>query len=249
MICGVFHQGSGVGNQLHRYVATRVRAKELGVDFGMIYNPDNSGKEEWFKGKSFLDIDMGGTPTYDKRWQEKGVYMNEIDIRPYDPEFNFIQDGTLIDGEFQDERYWEDHEGDVDKWLKVQHFDMPDTLCVIGFRGGEFAVYPDLFLTQEYWDQAIKMMREINPDMIFEVHTDDKHLAQKFFPDFHVVHDTALNWRSMRYSKYAIIANSSFFILPRWLNKGMTIAPRGWGRRNIQVWSLPQNYYKRFTHI
>lgn len=259
MITGIFHQGSGLGNQLHRYVATRVRAKELGVDFGMIYNPDDSGKPEWFKGKSFMDIDMGAVPAYDKKWLEKGVYMEGNDIRPYDPEFNFVPDNTLIDGEFQDERYWEAHEDSVNEWLKVQHFDMPDNLCVIGFRGGEFALYPDLFLTPEYWAEGIKMMRAINPEMIFEVHTDDVYLARSFFngmgcvnPDgkeFFILNDIATNWRSMRYAKYAIIANSSFFILPRWLNKGMTIAARGWGRRNLQIWSLPQNYYKRFTHI
>ena len=56
MIVGVFHQGSGLGNQLHRYVATRVRAADLGVDWGMLYNPDGSGKVEGFKGSSFIDI-------------------------------------------------------------------------------------------------------------------------------------------------------------------------------------------------
>lgn len=253
MITGIFHQGSGMGNQLHRYVATRVKAKELDTDFGMIYNPDDSGKEEWFKGKGFMDIDMGSQPEYHKKWQEKGIYMNGEDIRPYDPEFNFVEDGTLIDGEFQDERYWENHEEDVREWLKVMHFEMPDNLCIIGFRGGEFSLYPDLFLTKEYWDQAVKTMREINPDMMFEVHTDDFNLASRCFPDFKVIHDIGLNWRSVRYAKYAIIANSSFFILPRWLRQGeteaLTIAPRYWGRRNTGVWSLSQNYYKRFKHI
>ena len=249
MITGCLHQGSGLGNQLHRYVATRVRAKELGVDFGMIYNQDNSGKEEWFKGKSFMDIDMGAPAVFDKKWQEKGIYMDGVDVRSYDPEFNFVQDGTLIDGEFQDERYWEDHEEDVKEWLKVEPLEMPDNLCVIGFRGGEFSVYPDLFLTKEYYDKAIRMMRAINPNMMFEVQTDDFNLASQFFPELKVVHDIGLNWRSMRYAKYAIVANSSFFILPRWLNKGLTIAPRYWGRRNIGVWSMNQNYYKRFKHI
>jgi len=126
---------------------------------------------------------------------------------------------------------------------------MPDDVCVIGFRGGEFAVYPDLFLEPEYWDEAITKMKETNPNMKFEVHTDDPVLAQQCFPEFKVIHDIGINWRSMRYAKYAIIANSSFFILPRWLNKGLTIAPRYWGRHNTKVWSLPQNYYKRFKYI
>lgn len=254
MITGIFHQGSGLGNQLHRYVATRVRALDLGVDWEMGYNPDNSGKQEGFKGNGIFNIEMPLLKVltftdFANVWHEKKVVENGVDIRSYDPEFNFIKDNTIIEGEFQSELYWQHREKEVDEWLKVEPLDMPDDLCVIGFRGGEFAVYPDLFLTKEYWDEGIRMMREINPNMRFQVHTDDKPLAQQFFPDFDVIHDIGINWRSMRFAKYAIIANSSFFILPRWLNKGLTIAPRFWGRRNTKVWSLPQNFYKRFKYI
>lgn len=267
MIIGIFHQGSGLGNQLHRYVATRVRATDLGVDWAMMYSPDGSGKEAGFKGKSFMDIgqwDKGIKKEIDYHcvgisephhesgfWQEKRVNdeVSGVDIRSYDPEFNFIEDNTIIEGEFQDERYWQHREKEVNEWLKVDPLEVPDDTCVIGFRGGEFALYPDLFLTKEYWHEGISKMRGINPNMKFEVHTDDEALAQRYFPDFNVIHDIGINWRSMRYAQYAIITNSSFFILPRWLRNGITIAPRYWGRRNTKVWSLPQNYYKRFIYI
>ena len=268
MIAGIFHQGSGLGNQLARLVATRVRATDLGVDWGMMYNHDNSGKERGFKGQSFLDIghwDKGSKKTLIKWdstiaepanetfniWYEKSVRddISGVDIRSYDPEFNFIEDNTIIEGEFQDERYWEHREQEVNEWLKVEPLEVPDDTCVIGFRGGEFALYPDLFLTKEYWEEAMNIMIEKHGIKRFEVHTDDERLAKEFFGDIPVIHDIGINWRSMRYAKHAIIANSSFFILPRWLRNGVTIAPRYWGRRNTKVWSLPQNYYKRFTYI
>lgn len=264
MIIGKFYNGSGLGNMLHRYVATRVLALDKGYDFGMIYIDDGAGKEPGFKGKSFMNIDMGAGlsgktefPSSMSVFNEKKVVENGVDIRSYDPEFNFIEDNTTIDGEFQDERYWEHREREVDEWLKVEPLDVPDDVCVIGFRGGEFTLYPDLFLTKSYWEEGIKIMKDINPNMRFEIHTDDPKTVWEWFmpniayllPQLNVIHDIGINWRSMRYAKYAIIANSSFFILPRWLNKGLTISPRGWGRRNIQVWSLPQNYYKRFTYI
>ena len=279
MIIGWFHQGSGLGNQLHRLVATRVRAADLGVDWAMMYNPDGSGKESGFKGKSFMDIgqwdkgikkiierfdinansigQIGRPRNYpDEPQVESGNWLERCvrdefgnDIRSYDPEFNFIEDNTIIEGEFQDERYWEHREKEVDKWLKVESLEVPDDLCVIGFRGGEFAVYPDLFLPKEYFDEGIRIMKSVNPDMRFEVHTDDEILAKQCFPDYKVIHDIGVNWRSMRYAKYAIIANSSFCILPRWLRNGVTIAPRFWSRHNTKVWSLPQNFYKRFLYI
>jgi len=251
MIIGKFWNGSGLGNMLHRYIATRVRALDLGVGYGMIYIDDGAGKEQGFKGKFFLQQPkLVDYPIAYKEWQEKCIRDSQgVDIRGVDPEFNFIEDNTIIDGEFQDERYWEHREHEVDNWLTTQKLDVDNNVCVIGFRGGEFSLYPDLFLTKDYYDEAITEMRKINPNMRFEVHTDDENLAKQCFPEFKVIHDIGLNWRSMRYAKYAIIANSSFFILPRWLNKGLTIAPRYWGRRNTKVWSLPQNYYKRFKYI
>ena len=193
MIIGYFHTGSGLGNQLHRLVATRVRAADLGVDWGMMYNHDNSGKEKGFKGESFMDIgqwDKGikkivhhfnpgnivipgqNLPTEPEaeygNWTEKCV-RDEFgnDIRSFDPEFNFIEDNTIIEGEFQSEIYWEHREKEVNEWLKVEPLEVPDDVCVLAFMGGEFAVYPDLFLTPEYWQEGIKMMREINPKIKF----------------------------------------------------------------------------------
>ena len=219
----------------------------------MIWNPDNSGKVGGFKGKDFMKFDESKIVLEKPKlyeWEETKIISNGIDTRSYDPEFNFIKDNTIIEGEFQDERYWQDYEKEVNEWLKVEPLEMPDDLCVIGFRGGEFALYPDLFLDKEYWNHARRVILVMaGKNLRFEVHTDDEILAARFFPDYKVIHDVGINWRSCRYARYAIIANSSFFILPRWLNKGITIPPRFWARRNVGICSLPQNYYKRWTYI
>ena len=252
MIYGFTHPGSGLGNMLHRYIATRVLALDKGYEFGMI------GKEN-FKGSSFMNLDMGrdvGVDTFTEQpsgkvvpvlhtkyiqWEEKTPY--------YNPEFNFIEDNTIIDGEFQDERYFEHRLKEINEWLRVEPIDIPDDVCVIGFRGGEFYTVPELGLPKSYFDEGIKLMREINPNMRFEVHTDDELLAKQFFPNYKVIHDIGINWRSMRYAKYAIVANSSFYILPRLLNGGITVAPRYWDRYNIKKWERPYNFYKSFSYI
>lgn len=262
MITGIFHQGSGLGNQLHRYVATRVLALDKGYEWGMTYTQDDSGKPTGFKGSDFMKLDLG--KKYDglatNHWNEKKVIENGVDIRGYDPEINFVKDNTIIDGEFQDERYWKHRIHEVNEWLKVEPIDIPEDVCVIGFRGGEFAVFPELFLTKDYWDNGIEIMKDINPNMKFEVHTDDPITAKSFFPEFSVINDIGINWRSIRYAQYSIIANSSFYILPRLLKHyelphqigrrgAITIAPRYWARRNTGVWALPQNYYSKFRYI
>lgn len=283
MIYGLTHPGSGLGNQLHRYIATRVLALDKGYDFSMI------GREN-FKGSSFMNLEMGKSndikciveqpagkvvPQLDsfynnfvnlprEVWEEKTNY--------YNPEFNFIEDNTIIDGEFQDERYFGHRMKEIDEWIGVKPYeDMFDFECVIGFRGGEFALFPDLFLTSEYWKKAIQMMLDINPKMIFRVETDDPETAAKvLLPIFNEVysgvtvpftHDIESNWKWVRSAKYAIIANSSFYILPRLLrhhngcsntyhfHSSVTIAPRYWARRNTKEWSMPQNYYPQFKYI
>ncbi len=263
MIYGIFHRGSGLGNQLHRYIATRVLALEKGYDFSMI-------NQAGFKGKSFMNLDMGKpneiafktkepagkvvqSNFWNKLplWEEKKVIERGVDIRSYDPEFNFVDDNTIIDGEFQDERYFIHRAKDVNEWLKVEPLDLPEDLCIIGFRGGEFASVRDLFLPPKYWEEAKQIMLEINPNMKFKVSTDDPKTAKEFFPNFEIMTDMGEGWRSVRYAKYLIIPNSSFYILPSLLNEyaKKIIAPRYWARRNTGVWALPQNYYSKFNYI
>lgn len=248
------HSGSGLGNMLARYTAMRVLALDNGYDFSVIA-PEN------FKGSSFMNLDMGLNlyiPYHLEMpagkivpivnvgilWEEKTNY--------YNPEFNFIEDHTIIDGEFQDERYIEHRLPEIREWLKVEPLEMPDDLCIINFRGGEFQYFPELYLTLEYWHEAIGRMRAINPSMRFQVHTDDYIAAKKMFGDqFDIIADIGINWRNIRYAKYLILSNSSFAIIPTLLNEDvkLTIGPRYWGRRNTKVWQMPQNYYKKIKYI
>lgn len=263
MIIGIFHKGSGCGDQLFRYITARTLALDKGLDFGMVA-PEN------FKGKEFLNLDMGkpvNLPYHTEMPSGKVVVDADIALWEegtiyYNPEINFVEDDTVIDGNFQDERYWGHRLPEIKEWLKTEEMEMPHDLCVINFRGGEFAVFPELFLPQEYWDKAIAEMRKINPKMQFEVHTDDPILAKQFFPDFNIWDNKmitadkrythmAFNWQNIRNAKYLILTNSAFGIIPALLNEKAEkiIAPRWWARHNKGYWSLPQNYYKKFQYL
>ena len=252
MIFGLLHPGSGLGNMLHRYIATRIKALELGVDFSII-------NWEGFKGKSFMSLDMGRKeemPYFIEQDTGKIICFieglnnwEEWNKFTYDPDWNFVEDNTIIDGSFEDPRYFEHRLSEIDEWLEVKEWNIPDDVCVVGFRGGEYYTVPELGLPVEWFYQAMGEMIKINPNMKFEIHTDDEALAKQFFPKDKVIHNIELNWRAMRYAKYAIIANSSFYVLPRLLNGGFTIAPRYWNRYNTKKWDYPQGYYKKFKYI
>lgn len=241
MIIGLWHPGSGVGDQLFCYLAARITAERLGVPFTMV------GK---FKGESFIKIGEGISVSYHVEMPAgKIIVENDWPIYEgknyYDPEFNFIKDNTIIDGcRLQDERYWRGYP--IEQWLKTEPIEVSEDVCVIGFRGGEYYSDRNLGLPKEYYYQA---MSHFTPNVRFHVHTDDVVLAKHFFPDLECIHDIGINWRSMRYAKHAIIANSAFYIIPRLLSGGITFAPRYWARRNIKEWSTPQNYYSPFTYV
>jgi len=241
MIAGIFHQGSGLGDQLHRYITVRTLAEEKVYEWGM------AGV---FKGDSFMKIEKGSSVPpaetfWNPNWNEKNTIENGVDIRSYDPEINFVKDSTIIDGSFEDEKYWGHNINNIREWLKVEPLVMPDDLCVIGFRGGEYATVPDLFLPKSYYEEAIEIMRAKYPHIRFEVHTDDVARGQLMFPDFPCTHDIGLNWRSSRYAKHLIVPNSAFYIMPMLLGEAKEIiAPRYWARRNTKTWARPACYYK-----
>ena len=259
MIYSIFHKGSGLGNQLARYIFARCFALDNGYDFSMIC-PEN------FKGNFFLDFHTGKKNNIKTHiespsgkviiednlyhFEEKRTNNNGVDIRGYDDEIRNIKDNTIVDGEFQDEKYFIHRIDEAREWLKVEPLKMSDTLCVINFRGGEY-VGTRLFLPKKYWDLAIAEIRKINQDMKFEVHTDDMATARQFFPNYPIISDIALNWRSIRYAKYLILSNSSFAILPALLNENAEkiYAPNFWGGYNIGIWSMEQNKYTKFSYI
>lgn len=259
MIGAQFHEGSGLGDQLFRYITLRTVAEEKGLDWGMAHR-------ENFKGGSFMDLKMYSDypPEQDFPyfpWNEKDVRdANGVDIRSYDPEINFIKDCAFIDGSFEDDKYWGHNLANINKWLAVEPLKIAEDLCVVGFRGGEYAQNPDLFLTPDYWEKAMKLIGEKK----FEVHTDDPPLARQHFPKLLIINNDIIshskhtnmgyNWRSARYARYAIIPNSAFFIIPRLLKHfedptAVTIAPRYWARRNTKTWARPACFYKPFMYV
>src|SRR3972149_2041660 len=255
MICTEFWNGSGCGNQLHLYVTTRCIALDNGYKWGIMHS-------ERFKGKSFMNLDFGekieggitqieGTAPIEFPIGFERYYKEVTgEFGEYDENLTKIPDNTKIDGLMQGEKYFEKHKDEIREWLKVEPLEMPDDLCIINFRGGEYRYVPSFFLPRAYWDNAIKNMRKINPDMRFEVHTDDPETARQFF-DFPIISNIGINWRTIRYAKYLIISNSSFAIFPSFLNTDvkLTIAPKYFARFNTEEWFLRQNIYKGMTYM
>lgn len=275
MIIGKIHPGSGLGDQLFSYIITRVIALDRGFDFGFV------GKE-FFKGAGFMNLDWGkdaldelGMIRFAVEYPANKIVLHghehkvfEFNKPYYDPAVNFIQDGTIIDGTgAQDERYWGHRLEEIREWLVNPNWPVDITkeakedksFCCINYRGGEYKTVPELYLSKEYWIDAMNLMVEKGPNIKFQVHTDDPEEARKVFGEKAAImpNDTQLNWMCVRHFKNAIISNSAFAIIPRLLKhledpEAVTIVPFGWNARNASLteWKgRPMNYYKNFLYI
>ena len=172
---------------------------------------------------------------------------------------NDILDNTKIDGVFQSENRIIHRKEEIKKWLKVREdkdcYDYSkEDICVINFRGGEYAAIPQFFLPQEYWNNAVDRMLQINPNFKFIVITDDVWTAKRFFPNFDVLHfDIATDYSIIKNAHYLIVSNSSFAYFPILTSETVKyiIAPKYWGRHNISdgYWSCGYNIFRDHNYI
>lgn len=263
-----FYDGQGLGNQLWLYVATRCKAKQLGVNFG-IKSPEK------FKGFELFDLNFGeqifgGTGPEGGPPEElpDGIsfYFRETlirhpetkqDITTYSDEWNSIAPSTKIDGNFQGEGYIEDYKEEIREWLRVS--DLPleshsdEDLCIINFRGGEYKSVEEIYLPKQYWDNARSKMLSINPNMKFKVVTDDVVAARDFFDKKEISsQNMRQDYIDVHTAKYSIIANTSFAWFPSWLNTNLKycIAPKfWWGYNNAKYWACGYNLTRDFHYL
>ncbi len=264
MITTELYNGQGLGNQLFAYVMTRVIAIDNGYDFSIAH-------PEKFKGSSFITLDFGksihgGTIPYEggaplvlpdgitNYFREKRLnHPNGTDIREYDWEVKNIKDNTKIDGYFQGEDYFLHRKNEIREWLKIQEITPPENLCIINFRGGEYVGGNDLFLDISYWKNAIAYMQSKVEGVQFKIVTDDIKTAKRFFPNYEVTHNMADDYIYIQSAHYLILSNSSFAILPAWLNQNakIVIAPKYWARHNVSdgYWSLSYNMVRGWLYL
>ena len=269
MIVTEIYNGQGLGNQLACYVTTRVVAKDLGYDFGVM-NPEK------FKCLDFMDLDFGlpvtggsgpegGPPQtlpdgIDHYFRERyNILPNGSNVTIDDPRLLQIPDNTKVDGIFQSENQIYHRKEEIKEWLKIKpekecyDYSNPDT-CVINYRGGEYASVPQFHLRGEYWRDGIERMRAINPNFKFVVVTDDIERASQQFPDFEVTHfDIATDFSIIKNAYYLLLSNSSFPYFATLMNENVKyiLAPKYWGRHNVSdgYWACGYNIFRNHHYI
>jgi hypothetical protein len=168
----------------------------------------------------------------------------------------------------QSEDYFYERKEDVKKWFKIKDvyrntylnkldslgIKLDENTCVINFRGGEYLGVPNLVPSSEYWNNSIKHMIGINPNMKFIIVTDDVANAKRFIGDYPCYHiDIGTDYFLVNQSMYSIIPPSSFSWWASWLNENskLIIAPKYWARYNVSngYWSCGDSYTRGFMFM
>jgi hypothetical protein len=202
MIVTEFYNGQGLGNQLWCYIVLRCLCEDKNYDFGIM-------TPEKFKGKEFMDIDMGnkviggsgpeGGPPIELPhgitgyFREKSIDhpVAKILISKMDMSLYSIPDNTKIDGNFQSINYIENYRKKIKEWIKIRddknlkEFSF-ENICIIHIRGGDF-LGSLAYLTSEYYKNAIEIFKKENPNMVFYIITDDPSYANSILPEIKII--------------------------------------------------------------
>lgn len=245
------YSGQGLGNQLWVYSAVRSICEQLQCNFIL-------EDYEQFKGKEFLDIDpfvlgekaqeeyLKELPTYyEKRYFDKQM---EFFSTSFDSDVLSLKQSSRLEGYFQSEKYFF---GDLEKLRKYVRLRepfaskniLPNNVCVLNIRGGEYKRFKDLILPKSYWLNGMDHMRNLFGVDRFIVVTDDGPYARFLFPELEVIYGNVGECYSTLYgAKNIVVSNSSFAYFPikTSLKNPNVIAP--------QYWARPGNVYKRWAN-
>lgn len=262
-------RGQGIGNQLFCYVTARSIAHTRGLDFGIKDTGWSGDKRYNQSGFYWFDLDWGqevpdGLDVYYEKEVRKKLNTCHhdmtvgCDVRGYDQGLIDVPDNTIIFGNMQDEKYFDHNKELVKEWLKVkEEYDtyeyMDDDVCVLNYRGGEYVGFHELYLTRQYWLNAMENMTKINPNMKFVTITDDVKASQAMLPEIPAYHFTVdKDYAIIKNSKHVILSNSSFPFFAVYTSDTIEniIAPKYWARHNVSdgYWAMSQNIYSGWTY-
>ncbi|MCR5503126.1 MAG: glycosyl transferase [Lachnospiraceae bacterium] len=265
-------KGQGLGNQLFCYISARCIALENGYEFAVLGRETMANNMHSDCGLYFMDLDYGPKVTredFDREYREKedrlylGNSVHDLTHGAYvtgtDEEMLHPEDGTLLTGNMQDERYFLKYRQEIRQWLKVkEEYDCreysEDDLCILHLRCTDYMDSPELFLQKKYWINGMKHMRTLNPAMRFMIITNDVKEAGKLLPGIPAYNfDLAKDYAILKNAKYLLLANSSFTFFPAFTSETVKyiLAPKYWARHNVSdgYWASEQNIYSDFHYM
>ena len=270
MIATELLEGGGLGNQLFWFSTIRAIAKKTNQEYAIL-------NRKKFKGQNFLEIDYGSDNEYfPYRYDEKKI-LNHYgkDVSPMDEEMFNVKDGTRLYGTMQSLRYFDGISRDeIQSWIRYkdgkQLLPIPNDICIIHIRGGDFRMAGNTLLTQKYYQDSMTFMQSKNPDMKFFVVTDDPIFAwsllkipiigsstvaeiDEFQASHHIGMKIDQDYKLLNSAQNVILSNSSFGFWPVFTSiyAKNVVAPAYWAAHNYDepFWSTNDMRVENWNYI
>jgi hypothetical protein len=257
MIKTDFLKGQGLGNQLWVYAAVRGISKNLKMEF-------NIGGEEFFKGSSFLELNLTNPDIAQKQqpftlFKEKQYFDPELQYyaSDYDSRVESLGINTYIEGLFQSEKYFYEYHDFLSDWIPLSdtmkgYSQQFSETCVLNIRGGEYKRHKNLILPKSYWEDGMLNVQKKTSLDKFLIVTDDPSYAKALFPNMPILNGGVAECYAALYGANSlIVSNSSFSYFPIKTRKDfpLVIAPYQWSRfgNKHNRWAAPANLYKDWS--
>jgi|LakMenEpi03Aug12_release.lakeMendotaPanAssembly.Ray.scaffolds.fasta_scaffold01911_19 hypothetical protein len=251
-----FKKGQGLGNQLWLYATGTSLAKKINKGL-IILNYEN------FIGKSFIKLKYfkSNKKKFEHIFYERFYYDHNIKFinHFFDERILNIQKNTLIDGYFQDERYFFNKIVNLKNYItfinqkKLDQIILDNKTCVLNIRGGEYKRHKDFILPKNYWLNSMRLIRKKGIKK-FIIVTDDENYCKRFLPGYQIISNSIEDCFMYLYkAKNIVVSNSSFSYFPILLQDTLpfVIAPSYWARHTsgFKRWASVSNYYPNWNWI
>ena len=250
-----FEDGQGLGNQLWLYAALRGISKFHDANY-FVNSVDK------FKGKDFLEIDLGTKKASKlENFFEQLYYDEQLNNLSciYDSSIETISSNIILKGLFQSEKYFYGNEKLLSSWIRPSQSIKKESInfnkyIILNIRGGEYKRHNNLILPKSYWENALNILNSKNQSSKVLIVTDDRHYSKWLFPNFDIISNSIEECYAALYGGKALaISNSSFSYFPikTRLDKPFVIAPLYCARydNEYERWASPANLYKDWKYL
>lgn len=283
----IFYIGGGLANKMFQY-AFSISAKKKNIEvkydthtFKTEFSHDKVDLSDIFPNVSTPEVSSHGFTAIGKNSKFYRLYKRlshryiiETAYRYNDKAIDLLKDGCVVEGSWQDERYFESYKDDVrkafefpefsdDKNIKIAESLKKENSVSIHIRKGDGYSSWNIFSNtcpKSYYTKAIEYIKKRIKDPQFYVFSDNSEIIKEYLDmdDY-----TLINWNPstgkgnyldmhlMSCAKHNIIANSTYSWWGAWLNANpnkIVVAPRFWFNPASNMRDInhiiPQNWIK-----
>lgn len=246
-----------LGNQLFQYSLCRLISYKNGYKYHIPRIGEPSTEKQHIS-NYFENLDLG----IELENNIQNIYREDHTVQEYNPNLFKIKDNTKLWGFFQSSKYFEDDVDLIRSWFSIKKTDYCDFIinkypkeeyCYIHLRGTDYKNHSHWCLNKDYYENSMKYVKDLYPNLSFLIVTDDLNMCSEFFPNVPAVsNDMLTDFYVLTNAKYLIISNSSFSWWAAWLkDKDLIMSPNNWLNYNKpELGFYPKDIKtKNFTYI